>query len=140
MSENGETASHVVVDIADEVVSDQDVVTTGHVDAGRAIGAGVDLLDVPDRVLLDRAAVNDERGLNTSHLGRAEVAVDWNSADGIASDEEARAIADEHTAEDVLIGRNVEPKVLPVTIQPDPSRRSSRAGSRSSARGICCYS
>ena len=70
------TSRHVMVDIADEVISDQDVVTTGHIDARCTKGGGTDLLDVPDRVLLDRAAVNHERGLNTSHLGGAG-AVDW---------------------------------------------------------------
>ena len=105
MSEKASTTGHVVVDIADEVVSDQDVVTTSHIDTGRAIGAGVDLLDVPDRVLLDRAAVNDERGLNTSHLGRAGRGR-LDSGNGIASDKEACAIADEHAAEDILIRSN----------------------------------
>src|SRR4029077_10798532 len=101
----GKATAHVVVNVTNEVILHQNVIASGQIDASSTVGAGVDLFDVADFILLDRAPVDDERGLNTGHLSGAASCRD-NAVNGIATDQETLAIRDQHTTEDILISRH----------------------------------
>ena len=94
-----------MVNVTDEVILHQNVIASGQIDASSTVGAGVDLFDVADFILLDRAPVDDERGLNTGRLRGAASCRD-NAVNGIATDQETLAIRDQHTTEDILISRH----------------------------------
>src|SRR4029077_8348644 len=82
----GKAAAHVVVNVTNEVILHQNVIASSQIDASSTVGAGVDLFDVANFILLDRAPVDHESGLNTGHLSGAASLGD-DAVDRVASDQ-----------------------------------------------------